>query len=67
MTYFVHSYGFFPDDTKAVVATTNFNGLAVPASIQHKNIVGCQFHPEKSGPTGLKILQNFFLEKKIDG
>ena len=33
MTYFVHSYGFFPDDTKAVVATTNFNGLAVPAII----------------------------------
>ena len=67
MTYFVHSYGFFPDDTKAVIATTNFNGLAVPAIVQHKNIVGCQFHPEKSGPTGLKILQNFFLENKVDG
>lgn len=59
MTYFVHSYGFVPKGD-AIVATSGVNGLAVPAIVRRKHVVGCQFHPEKSGPVGLAILRNFF-------
>lgn len=61
MTYFVHSYGFFSADD-AIMATSDVNGLAVPAIVRLRNVVGCQFHPEKSGPVGLKMLRNFFSE-----
>lgn len=57
--YFIHSYEckpFFKDD---VVAYTNYGGRDVCAMVNHKNIYGCQFHPEKSGKHGLKIIQNF--------
>ncbi len=61
MTYFVHSYGFF-SEADSIVATSDVNGLAVPAIVRRGHVVGCQFHPEKSGPVGLKMLQNFFAE-----
>lgn len=59
MVYFVHSYGFFSRD-EAVVATSKINGCSFPAIVRRRNVVGCQFHPEKSGAVGLKILRNFF-------
>ena len=54
--YYVHSY--YPD-TKGdwVLATTRY-GAEFPALIGQKNIVGTQFHPEKSGPVGAQILRN---------
>ncbi|MFB6079591.1 MAG: imidazole glycerol phosphate synthase subunit HisH [Haloferacaceae archaeon] len=58
--YFVHSYYARPDDPEAVVATTEY-GTSVPAVIANEagNVFGTQFHPEKSGETGLRILRNF--------
>ncbi|MHC4646205.1 MAG: imidazole glycerol phosphate synthase subunit HisH [Planctomycetota bacterium] len=56
--YFAHSFYARPDDTQANVASTDY-GFEMPASVQKANIYGVQFHPEKSGRTGLKVLQNF--------
>ena len=58
--YFVHSYYAQPDDAGAVVATTDY-GVEFPAVVANGagNVFGTQFHPEKSGETGLQILRNF--------
>ncbi len=58
--YFVHSYYAAPDDAAAVVATTDY-GIEFPAIVANEagNVFGTQFHPEKSGETGLRILRNF--------
>jgi glutamine amidotransferase len=58
--YFVHSYYAVPDDDGAVVATTD-HGRTFPAIIASEDgrVFGTQFHPEKSGETGLKLLRNF--------
>jgi glutamine amidotransferase len=58
--YFVHSYYARPDDESAVVATTDY-GVDFPSIVASEagNVFGTQFHPEKSGETGLKILRNF--------
>ncbi|MGY8985210.1 MAG: imidazole glycerol phosphate synthase subunit HisH [Sphingomonadales bacterium] len=54
--YFVHSYYITCDEK--TIAETNY---CVPfsAAVRHKNFWGCQFHPERSGEIGAKILQNF--------
>lgn len=57
--YFVHSYVLEPDDRKVVFATTEYGGRKFCSAIKKDNIYGCQFHPEKSGPVGLKIIENF--------
>lgn len=57
--YFAHSYYAQPGDERAKVAYTDY-GFALPAAIQKDNIYGVQFHPEKSGRQGLKVLQNFY-------
>lgn len=54
--YFVHSY--YGADCPSVIATTDY-GAELTAAVADKNVMGCQFHPEKSGPVGLKILNNF--------
>lgn len=56
--YFVHSYHCVPSDPEHIIATTDY-GCPVTAAVQKGNIFGCQFHPEKSGEAGLKILSNF--------
>ncbi|WP_340102037.1 imidazole glycerol phosphate synthase subunit HisH [Salinibaculum salinum] len=58
--YFVHSYYADPDDDGAIVATTDY-GLDFPSIIANEagNVFGTQFHPEKSGEVGLRILRNF--------
>ncbi|MGP1522695.1 MAG: imidazole glycerol phosphate synthase subunit HisH [Treponema sp.] len=56
--YFVHSYVIQPQDVSAVCAYTAY-GIQVPAAIHVTNIYACQFHPEKSGIRGLRILRNF--------
>jgi glutamine amidotransferase len=56
--YFVHSYYAVPDDEAAVAATTT-HGESFPSVVAADNVVGTQFHPEKSGETGLRVLENF--------
>ena len=58
--YFVHSYYAKPDAASAVVATTDY-GVTFPSVVANEagNVFGTQFHPEKSGETGLQILRNF--------
>lgn len=56
--YFVHSYYLESKDRSIVAATTDYNVL-IDAAVEHNNIYGCQFHPEKSGEVGLKIIKNF--------
>ncbi len=58
--YFVHSYYAEPEVDEAVVATTDY-GLDFPSIIADESgtVFGTQFHPEKSGETGLRILRNF--------
>ena len=55
--YFVHSY-FAKDCDESLLATTEY-GKELTAAVAYKNIYGCQFHPEKSGEVGLKILKAF--------
>jgi glutamine amidotransferase len=54
--YFVHSYA--PDASDDVVATCDYGGSVV-AAVARRNVWATQFHPEKSGATGLQILRNF--------
>ena len=58
--YFVHSYYARPDDGDAVVTTTDYD-VDFPSIVANEagNVFGTQFHPEKSGETGLRILRNF--------
>lgn len=56
--YFVHSYYLQADDPQIVKASTEY-GTLIHASVERDNLFACQFHPEKSSETGLKILQNF--------
>ena len=56
--YFVHSYHVIPDNEEIVSGTCNY-GIDVVASLSQNNLFSTQFHPEKSGKAGLKILKNF--------
>lgn len=56
--YFVHSYYLRCAD-KAIVSSTCEYGHAFDASVERGNKFACQFHPEKSGDTGLRLLKNF--------
>lgn len=60
--YFVHSFHFLAKKESDILATYNYGGHDIAAVIKSKNITGVQFHPEKSGKVGLKILQNFINE-----
>ena len=56
--YFVHSYYLQAKDKSIVKGTTEYN-VTIDATVEKDNIFACQFHPEKSSDTGLKILKNF--------
>ena len=56
--YFVHSYYLKAQEEAIVKASTEY-GCHIHASVEKNNIFACQFHPEKSGDVGLKILSNF--------
>ncbi|MCW9032882.1 MAG: imidazole glycerol phosphate synthase subunit HisH [Rhodospirillales bacterium] len=57
-TYFVHSYHFDCDDPSMVLSTVDYGGT-VTAAVGRDNIIGTQFHPEKSQGVGLKVITNF--------
>jgi len=56
--YFVHSYYVKPEE-KDIIAGTTFYGIEFCSAIASKNVVAVQFHPEKSGEPGLRILRQF--------
>jgi glutamine amidotransferase len=58
--YFVHSYVPAPRDLETIIATTDY-GITFASVIAKRNLVAVQFHPEKSGTQGLRILTNFCL------
>ena len=55
--YFVHSF-YAADCDESIIATAEY-GKELTAAVQQGNVMGCQFHPEKSGEVGLNILQAF--------
>ncbi len=58
--YFVHSYYYLPDDSNNILCSTDY-GNNFTSVVADKNVIGVQFHPEKSQENGLKILENFCL------
>ncbi|MCR5027490.1 MAG: imidazole glycerol phosphate synthase subunit HisH [Methanobrevibacter sp.] len=56
--YFVHSYYAIPDEPEIIAGTCDY-GIDVTAALSRNNLFSTQFHPEKSGKPGLKILKNF--------
>ncbi len=56
--YFVHSYYLKAQEEEIVTASSEY-GTLIHASVEKDNVFACQFHPEKSSETGLKILRNF--------
>lgn len=56
--YFVHSYYAVPDDPEVVAGSCDY-GVSFPALVGRDNVWGAQFHPEKSSPWGLTLLENF--------
>jgi glutamine amidotransferase len=63
--YFVHSFMASPIDPGHRLADCLYGGVPVSAAIARANVFGCQFHPEKSGPVGLRILKRFLAQQAV--
>ena len=57
--YFVHSYHAIPNDLNIIAAQVNYGSEKLTAIIENDNLLACQFHPEKSGKTGEKLLRRW--------
>lgn len=57
--YFVHSYAAYPDDSENILAIASYGNFDFCAAVKCNNITGVQFHPEKSGKSGLNMLSKF--------
>ena len=57
--YFVHSYHAIPNNLNIIAAQVNYGSEKLTAMIEHDNLLACQFHPEKSGKTGEKLLRRW--------
>ena len=62
--YFVHSYHVAPTDPDCILTTTDY-GYEFVSAIQWNNVTATQFHPEKSGRAGLRILENFLSKSSV--
>lgn len=60
--YFVHSFIVEPEDEKVCLATTPYGRDRFCSVLQKDNMTACQFHPERSGEVGMKILDNFLKQ-----
>ena len=58
-TYFNRNFHVEPTNPADKIACYNYDGVEVTAAVRHGAIFGCQFHPEKSGPVGLRIIAAF--------
>ena len=65
--YFIHSYILVPKDKNAALALTNYGSNEFCSVVRKDQIWGCQFHPEKSGQVGLKIIGNFIKMVRTKG
>jgi len=59
--YFVHSFMAQPSHERHRIADCHYGGIPVAAVVGGENVVACQFHPEKSGDVGLRILRRFLM------
>ena len=57
--YYVHSYAATKVKNENLIGFSNYGGIKVPSIVCNNNVYGTQFHPEKSGEVGLRILHNF--------
>lgn len=57
--YYVHSFYVKGYNTEDLIASSSYGGIVIPGLVRRGNIIGAQFHPEKSGDIGLRILKNF--------
>jgi imidazole glycerol-phosphate synthase subunit HisH len=59
--YFVHSYACIPRDSACCTAVIDYFGVEICAAVESGNVMGMQFHPEKSGIVGLRMLDHFLV------
>jgi glutamine amidotransferase len=59
MMYFVHSFTAIPEREEDRLADADYGGQRISAAVQRANVIGCQFHPEKSGSAGLRVIDRF--------
>ena len=57
--YFAHSFEVNPNDRSEISAFTEFDGRKLVSAVRREHVYGVQFHPEKSGESGLRVLKNF--------
>jgi len=60
--YFVHSFTAAPANPEHLLASVDYAGAALVAAVRRDNITGVQFHPEKSGPAGLALIERFVTD-----
>ena len=58
--YFVHSFYALPKYDKDIIGYTVYDEFRFCSAVMKENVLGCQFHPEKSGINGLSLLEDFF-------
>ncbi len=64
--YFVHSFYAEPDDEDDILSLTEYSNKSFCSTVRRDNIYGCQYHPEKSAVVGLKIINNFKNQCKVN-
>ena len=62
--YYANSYVVEPGESTDVLAWTSYDGLHFPAAVRRQNVWGVQFHPEKSGAAGLRLLDRFLRQAR---
>lgn len=63
--YFLHSYAAQPSFKDVIVQTYTYHKVSIVASVQQDNVMGTQFHPERSGEDGIKLLSRFVQLKSL--
>jgi glutamine amidotransferase len=61
--YFAHSFEVKPNDATDISASSEFDGRTLVSALNKSRVYGVQFHPEKSGESGLQVLKNFLSIK----